>query len=461
MSGSVLDQTSFDEHQDRRSATPIRRPPGASPARAWLARWERYWLGCALRAVGDPPLTVHVADGPPIVASSRAAAPVVYLRDRRTLWKLARDPLFEFGEAYSDGSLEVEGDLAELMEVIFRAAHASAAQRGLLARVCGGWRLPRRNTLAGSRDNIHHHYDLGNEFYRLWLDEQLVYTCAYFPQPACTLEEAQFAKMQHVSRKLRLRPGETVLEAGCGWGALALHMARHYGVRVKAFNISREQIAHARERARAEGLAQQVEFIEADWRSMDEPCDAFVSVGMLEHVGPANYRRLGEVIDRCLRPHGRGLLHSIAQTHEQPLNPWIERRIFPGAYPPTLQQIAGVLAPHRFAVLDVENLRLHYARTLWHWRDRFERSAKTVRDQFGERFVRMWRLYLCGSMAAFQCGCLQLFQVLFSRDGNNEIPWTRAHAYEEQAQSPRPQGGQDDGQGKDAVQAAETAHGSL
>src|SRR5690606_24874192 len=155
-------------------------------------------------------------------------------------------------------------------------------------------RLPRINSLRKSRDNVYHHYDIGNEFYRLWLDEQLAYTCAYFPEPEVSLEAAQVAKFDHVCRKLNLRPGERVVEAGCGWGALALHMAREYGVTVRAYNVSREQIAYARRRAQEEGLADRVEFVEDDWRNVTGRYDAFVSVGMLEHVGKHNYRKLGE-----------------------------------------------------------------------------------------------------------------------------------------------------------------------
>jgi len=232
--------------------------------------------------------------------------------------------------------------------------------------------------------------------------------------------------MDHVCRKLRLQPGETVVEAGCGWGALALHMATRYGVHVKAFNISREQIAYATEQARARGAGSCVEFIEDDYRNIRGRYDVFVSVGMLEHVGVADFPALGGVIGRCLDERGRGLLHFIGRNQPMLLNPWIRRRIFPGAYPPTLREVfEHVLEPQGLSVLDVENLRLHYAKTLGHWRRRFEGAADQVLEMFDEAFVRAWRLYLAGAEASFTTRSMQLLQVVFAPGTNNAIPWTR------------------------------------
>ena len=232
--------------------------------------------------------------------------------------------------------------------------------------------------------------------------------------------------MDLVCRKLGLRPGERVIEAGCGWGTLALFMAREYGVTVRAFNISAEQIAYARDRARAERLLDRVEFVEGDYREVRGTYDAFVSVGMLEHVGLADYPTLGGVIDRSLTESGRGLLHFIGRNRPGPLNPWIRKRIFPGAYPPILPEVFGnVLEPWNLSVLDVENLRLHYAATLAHWRQRFDAAADEVASMFDDAFVRAWRLYLAGSQAAFATGTMQLFQVVFARGASNAIPWTR------------------------------------
>jgi cyclopropane-fatty-acyl-phospholipid synthase len=254
----------------------------------------------------------------------------------------------------------------------------------------------------------------------------MLYTCAYFPTPEATLEEAQIAKMDLVCRKLHLKPGERVIEAGCGWGSLALFMARHYGVTVRAFNISSNQIAYARERARDDHLSDRVEFIEDDYRNVQGTCDVFVSVGMLEHVGVPDYPSLGRVIQRSLADHGRGFLHFIGRNQAAPLNPWISKRIFPGAYAPTLREVSEhVLEPHGFSILDVENLRLHYAKTLEHWGARFRLSATQVAEMFDDAFVRAWDLYLAGSQASFSTGSLQLFQVVFTRGDNHALPWTR------------------------------------
>jgi cyclopropane-fatty-acyl-phospholipid synthase len=205
-------------------------------------------------------------------------------------------------------------------------------------------------------------------------------------------------------------------------------MARHYGVQVKAFNVSREQLAWARDRARREGLTGRVEFIDDDYRNVTGTFDAFASVGMLEHVGLGHYEDLAGVVRRTLRRHGgRGLLHFIGRDVSRPLNAWIRRRIFPGAYPPTLAEVtSGVLGPAGMSVLDVENLRLHYARTLAHWSARFADAREQVRASYGEPFRRAWELYLAGSEAAFAAGSLQLFQVVFTPRGSEPPSWTRS-----------------------------------
>ena len=385
------------------------------------------WLAAALqRKLARVAVRLELWDGSSPYEGPRPPTGDVAVRDRRALIGLAIRPELYFGEAYMTSRLIVRGHLERVLEAVGRLVPLEPA---LLERVA--WAMARPNTLHASRRNVHHHYDLGNDFYQSWLDEQLVYTCAYFDHPDEALESAQRGKLDLVCRKLRLQPGETVIEAGCGWGALALHMARFYAVRVKAFNISREQIAYARHRAAREGLADRVEFIDDDYRNVTGECDAFVSVGMLEHVGVLHYESLATVLTRVLRPTGgRGLLHFIGRDIARPLNAWIRRRIFPGAYPPTLAEVTTkILSPARMSVLDVENLRLHYARTLAHWSKRFSAIEQQVRTRYGEEFRRAWELYLAGSEAAFAAGNLQLFQVVFAPLECEPPYWKRADIY--------------------------------
>jgi cyclopropane-fatty-acyl-phospholipid synthase len=389
---------------------------------------ERWLLTKLLESIGSPPLHVTLWDGEEIAAGQAKPVGRIHIRDREALLKLATNPDLHFGEMYTAGRIEVRGSLVEFLEEVYRA-RSRAGTEGIWQKMLKQFYRPHRNTLSQSRDNIHHHYDIGNDFYRLWLDEQMVYTCAYFPSETTSLEQAQVAKLDHVARKLFLKPDETVVEAGCGWGALALHLARSYGVRVKAYNICKEQLAYARERAKYEGLDGRVEFIEDDYRNIRGQFDAFVSVGMLEHVGVNHFQELGQVIDQSLKADGRGLIHSIGRDQPGLMNQWIERRIFPGACPPSLSQMTEIFEPSRFSILDIENLRLHYARTLEHWLERYETVTGRVAEMFDDAFVRAWRLYLAGSIAAFAAGELQLYQVVFTRQGNNRIPWTRQHLY--------------------------------
>ncbi len=380
-----------------------------------------------LQAIGEPSLRMVLWDGKEIAPPNSTPAVGMVIRNRATLWRLLTNPLLHFGDDYCAGRIEVEGGLVAFMETVYRAMAQTPNFRRTPDPAAYRRNQPKLNSLSGAKENIHHHYDIGNAFYELWLDAEMLYTCAYFPDPAASLEDAQIAKMDLVCRKLRLQKGQTVVEAGCGWGALARYMARRYGVRVKAYNISREQIAYARERAKAEGLEGQVEYMEDDYRNITGTYDAFASVGMLEHVGPDHYRELGAVIDRSLREEGLGLIHTIGQNSPTPMSPWFLKRIFPGSYPPTLREMMALFEPWEFTVLDVENLRLHYAKTCEHWLERFEQNRELVREMFDECFVRAWRLYLSGCIANFTIGALQLFQVVFSRPTNNLVPLTRSH----------------------------------
>lgn len=394
-------------------AVPTISSEAASRASTPLDRWALQRIQALLRTA---PLRYELWDGVELSPPGSAVGTIRF-RNRRALFGCVVDPEVNFGEAYMSGALEIDGDLVAVLEAIYRTFQSPNRP---------WWLWQRSNDVDAAKENVHHHYDLGNSFYKLWLDREMVYTCAYFPDRTATLEDAQLAKMRLVCRKLRLQPGERVIEAGFGWGTLALLMAREFGVMVRAFNVSSEQVRYARDLASAAGLAGRIEFVEDDYRNATGECDAFVSVGMLEHVGLPDYQSFGEVIGRTLARDGRGLLHFIGRNQPAPLNAWIRKRIFPGAYPPTLREVfEHVLEPQALSVLDVENLRLHYAETLKEWLRRFDHSSKVVADMFDDTFVRAWRLYLAGSQVGFLTGSMQLFQVLFARGGSNAVPWTR------------------------------------
>jgi cyclopropane-fatty-acyl-phospholipid synthase len=387
-----------------------------------LMRW-------VMKRIGNPNISIRLWTGDEFWVTDARPVACMELCDRRAVTELLVSPSVGFGECYSKGLIEVHGDLLAFANEVTSAITRKQDGHYYGPKLGSMLYALRSNTLMRSWRNVHHHYDLGNEFYKLWLDERMVYTCAYYESPAASLTEAQLAKLDHVCRKLQLQPGQKVIDAGCGWGALALHMAEHYGVNVVAYNNSGEQVALARERATAMGLDDQVRFVEDDFRNIDERCDAFVSVGMLEHVGLSNFKKLGELVSRCLKPEGFGLIHSIGRSHPQKMDPWIVKHIFPGGHVPSLSEMMSVFEPQRFSILDVENLRLHYARTCATWLENFDAVADDVTEMYDEEFTRMWRLYLAGSSAGFQSGTLQLFQVLFAPLGSKKVPWTRDYQY--------------------------------
>jgi cyclopropane-fatty-acyl-phospholipid synthase len=383
---------------------------------------DRWLAERVQRLVAPVAVRLELWDGTSPFSASDPPVGDLVVRDRRTLLGLAVNPDLWFGETYAAGRLAIRGAAEPVIEALSRVSGPAATWRARLRAL-----LAPPNSLRDARRNVSH-YDLGNDFYQLWLDPDLVYTCAYYADPAMSLADAQRAKLDLVCRKLRLRPGDTVVEAGCGWGALALHMARHYGVTVKAFNVSREQLGFARARAEREGLSGHVEFIDDDYRNVRGQFDVFVSVGMLEHVGLRHFHSLADVLHRTVRRQGgRGLLHFIGRDVPYPLNAWIRRRVFPGAYPPTLAEVTSrVLGPAGMSVVDVENLRLHYARTLEHWSAGFAVAADQIQATYGEAFFRTWELYLAGAQAAFATGWMQLFQVVFTPRESAPPSWTRA-----------------------------------
>jgi len=394
---------------------------------------DRWLVRKMLAVVGKPPVRIYLWDGREASPSCDNAIAELIYHDRKALIKNIIDPELYWGDLYSSGRIQFDGDMVRFLETIYLGIR-KLGPPGLLRRFIlwlGHHRI--MNSRERSRQNVHYHYDIGNSFYRLWLDRDVMqYTCAYFYQQEMTLEQAQVAKLHHVCRKLQLKPGDQVVEAGCGWGGLALFMVKHYGVRVTAYNISSEQIIYARKRAEQAGFSAQVDYILEDYRNISGKYDVFVSVGMLEHVGPVDYPVLGRIIRHCLKPEGRGLIHSIGKVIQTPMNAWVERRIFPGAYAPVLSEMMQIFELNDLAVQDVENLRLHYSRTLEYWLQRFNHNRDRISAMMDDVFVNAWSLYLAGSIASFNTGELQLFQIVFTLLENNHLPDSRAPVYEDE-----------------------------
>jgi len=381
-------------------------------------------------------LTVLTAGGRKLsFGTPQAGVPdiVMRFRSRAALLKVALDPDLRFGEAYMDGTLVLEqGTLAELFELCGRnLRHRRPARRGRLGRIrrAIARQVQQHNPLVRARRNVAHHYDLSETLFRLFLDSDLNYSCAYFARPDMSLEAAQHAKQRHIAAKLLLAPGQKVLDIGSGWGGLALTLARLAEVTVHGITLSREQHARATTRAAALGLASRVRFSLADYREVADRYDRIVSVGMFEHVGSPYYRTFFAAVARLLAPDGVALIHSIGRMDGSGLtNSWTRRYIFPGGYIPALSEVLPAVEQAGLWVTDIEILRLHYAETLRHWRERFLAQKALLRDIYDERFCRMWEFYLAGSEMSFRHDGLMVFQLQLARRVD-AVPLTRDYMY--------------------------------
>lgn len=341
---------------------------------------------------------------------------LVQFRDYATLRRILRDPALATGEAYMDGGLVVErGDIYDLLALATR--NLPHVRRKKTVRPA--------NDRNRARRNAEHHYDISGSLYRLFLDEDMQYSCAYFAHADMSLEQAQAAKKRHLAAKLLLRPGQRVLDIGSGWGGLALSLALDHGAEVVGVTLSREQLGNARQRAAKLGLDRRVRFELKDYREIEGVFDRIVSVGMFEHVGPGDYDTFFEVIAKLLAPDGVAVLHTIASfCGPQDNNPWIDKYIFPGGRIPALSQIAPAVERSGLILTDVEVLRLHYADTLRSWRQRFLQNRDRVRALFDERFCRMWEFYLAGAEAGFREGSLVVLQLQMAKN-RAAVPLTR------------------------------------
>lgn len=375
------------------------------------------------------PFEVRFWDGESVRFGKGEAAFVLTLKTERAAKRIFRSGALGFGEEYMAGNISVEGDFQQLLRL---GLHPQIQELKLAIGTRFGWLwqyLRSLNTLSHSPKNISHHYNRGNDFYRLWLDESMTYSCAYFRRDDDTLEKAQQQKYKHICRKLQLKEGETLVDIGCGWGGMLIYAARHYGVKGVGCTLSQPQVEYAREKIRREGLENQVAILLEDYRKISGQFDKFVSIGMFEHVGKGFIPAFMEKTRALLKPGGIGLLHTIGKERATPGDYWTMKYIFPGGYIPTLDETVQAMGRSGLVPHDVENLRLHYALTLDEWSRRFETHAEEVESMFDADFVRMWRMFLNGSAVGFRYGNTRLYQITFANGLNNTLPLTREYMY--------------------------------
>jgi cyclopropane-fatty-acyl-phospholipid synthase len=359
----------------------------------------------------------------------------VAIRTRHAEVAIALDPSLAVPEAYMDGELDVvEGDIFGLLRIAYQNM-GPAGVEAVWARAIEGIRFGLRrlhqlNTASRSRTNVQSHYDLSGELYRLFLDADMQYSCAYFERPDMTLEEAQEAKKRHIAAKLRMSPRLGVLDIGSGWGGLGLYLSRNFDASVLGVTLSTEQHAVATQRAQAEHLDNQVHFELRDYRDLQERFDRIVSVGMFEHVGVNHFGTFFDKAASLLKPDGVMLLHFIGRSGRPvATNAFIRKHIFPGGYIPALSEVMPAIEKSGLVMTDVEVLRLHYAETLKHWRQRFLANRDKAKALYDERFCRMWEFYLAASEASFRWQDLVIFQIQLTRR-NDVLPITRDYITE-------------------------------
>jgi cyclopropane-fatty-acyl-phospholipid synthase len=343
-----------------------------------------------------------------------------------------------FGEEYAAGNIDIAGDLQKMASMYDQwQAVAGQLSVGTKARILWNHFFS-RGTVSGSKKNIGLHYDIGNDFYSLWLDPTMTYSCAYFKSDSDSLETAQNNKYEHICRKLQLKSGESLVDIGCGWGGMMFYAAKNYGAVCTGYTLSKNQYDYIVKRVGREGLGARVSVYLQDYRKAEGSFDKFVSIGMFEHVGKRYQKKFFEMAKRILKPQGIGVLHTIGSIAGGATDPWIAKYIFPGGYVPTLALVAGNMSKAGLVFSDLEDLRMHYARTLDLWIRNFEGNiapvkktmAAQLRDERGaEQFIRMWRLYLNASAVSFKTAGNRLYQIIFTNGVDNNLPLTRDYIY--------------------------------
>lgn len=364
-----------------------------------------------------------------VYAIGQAPAFTLWFKEKQAASRVIADGFMGFGESYMTGAIEVDGDMQLLFRLGFAVGYTDHKMSlGLKIRILVLYIL-KQNTLTGSRKNIAHHYDVGNEFYRRFLGPTMAYTCAYYETPDRTLEEAQTAKLELVCRKVRLQEGEHIAELGCGWGGFLIHAAQNYGITGVGVTLSKEQVDYANQRIAELGLQDRIRVEMKDYRELQGTYDKVVSIGMMEHVGIRFVPGAFAKIKSLLKPKGIGLVHTIGNDVLRNADPWFDKYIFPGGQVPPLSMLIDGVCKNGMNVVDVESLRLHYELTLFHWLENYMANADWIRDTYDEVFFRTYRLYLEVCASSFRYGDNRLFQVLFTNGLTDAVPLTRNHLY--------------------------------
>lgn len=348
----------------------------------------------------------------------------IYLNEPLPISEIISDPSVTFGEAYMHKKLDIEGSIEYVIESLYKNSKSFLRDKKYSKLL-----NPIKNTLKKSKENISFHYDIGNEFYQLWLDKSMTYSCGYFISDNDTLEQAQANKVDYILKKLNLKEGNTLLDIGCGWGELIISAVKKYKVKAIGVTLSQEQMEKAKKRIQEEGLEEFADVQLIDYRNIENKTfDRIVSVGMIEHVGKEYLDEYFTVINSLLNKGGLSLLHCITSL-KGGSNSWLNKYIFPGGYIPSINELVGNISTESLYLLDLESLRRHYVRTLECWTDNFERALPTIKQMKDETFIRMWRLYLNSCAASFKAGNIDIHQFLFSKGVADEIPWTRNYMY--------------------------------
>ena len=357
----------------------------------------------------------HIGEGEPtFTVNFKKAIPLA---------DLIKSTSLALGEAYMRGDLDIEGNLYEALDHFLGQMGKFSTNESALKKI-----MFSSTSKKNQEKEVTSHYDIGNDFYKLWLDETMSYSCGYFKHLEDTLYQAQVQKVERILKKLYLKEGMTLCDIGCGWGYLLIEAAKKYGIKGVGITLSKEQKKKFEERIKENHLESQLEVRLMDYRDLPESglkFDRVVSVGMLEHVGRDNYELFMKCVKSIMNPGGLFLLHYISALQEHPGDAWVKKYIFPGGVIPSLREIIHIAGEHQFYTLDVESLRRHYNKTLLCWNQNFQKNKDEVREMFGERFVRMWELYLCACAATFMNGIIDLHQILFTNGVNNDLPMTR------------------------------------